>query len=161
MTTYISVVILFVQAYRFDHSATETWSGGRFVSFKSLTDDNGTKHTVTALADAEKIELTIDGKQSEVASDVIPASLWNKAVLERTMLFDSETGRQLSVKVTDLGDEPLVQNGATIEAHHYKVSGDLNRDLWFDGNNLVRIKLFGSDHSTIVSDLAPESAASR
>jgi hypothetical protein len=160
-TTHISVVVMFVQAYRFDHSATETWTGGHFVSFKSLTDDNGTKHTLTALAQDNKIDLDIDGKHSEAAPDYVPASWWSRDFVNRTDMFDSQTGRELSVKVTDLGDEPLVQNGTKIEAHHYKVSGDLDRDIWFDGDTLVRVKLFGSDHSTIVSDLASESGESR
>lgn len=159
-TTHISVVVMFIEAYRFDHSATETWTDGRFVSFKSLTDDNGTKHNVAAVAEGDKLDLDVDGKHSEAAPDLVPASWWCRDFVNRTDMLDSETGRQLSIKVTDLGDEPLLQNGATIQAHHYKVSGDLNRDLWFDGDNLVRIKLFGTDHSTIVSDLAPDSGES-
>lgn len=151
--THISVVVMFIQAYHFDHSATETWTDGKFVSYQSKTDDNGTDHTVTASAEKNKVDLDVDGKHSEAASDDVPASWWNKDFLNRTDMFDSETGKQLSIKVTDLGDEPLVQNGTTIQAHHYKISGDIDRDLWFDGDTLVRIKLLGSDHSTIISDL--------
>ena len=153
-TTHISVVIMFIQAYHFDHSATETWTGGRFVSYKALTDDNGTKHSVTAIASGDKVDLDVDGTQSEAAPDLVPASWWNRDFVNRTDMLDAETGRLISIKVTDLGDEPLVQNGTKIEAHHYKVSGDLDRDLWFDGDSLLRIQLVGSDHSTIVSDLA-------
>ncbi len=153
-TTHISVVIMFIQAYHFDHSATETWTGGQFVSYKALTDDNGTKHSVTAIASGDKVDLDVDGTQSEAAPDLVPASWWNRDFVNRTDMLDAETGRLISIKVTDLGDEPLVQNGTKIEAHHYKVSGDLDRDLWFDGDSLLRIQLVGSDHSTIVSDLA-------
>lgn len=153
-TTHILVVVLFIQAYHFDHSATETWTGGRFVSYKALTDDNGTKHSVTAIAAGDKVDLDVDGKQSQAAPDLLPASWWNKDFVNRTDMLDAETGRQISIKVTDLGDEPLVQNGTTVQARHYKVRGDIERDLWFDGDRLLRIQLVGSDHSTIVSDLA-------
>jgi hypothetical protein len=156
-TTHISVVVMYIEVYRFDHSATETWTDGKFVSYKASTDDNGTKHDILANASEDKVDLDIDGKHSEGAPDLIPASWWSRDFVNRTDMLDSETGRLISIKVTDLGDEPLVQNGTTIQAHHYKVSGDVNRDLWFDGDALVRIKLLGSDHSTIVSDLAPES----
>jgi Family of unknown function (DUF6134) len=158
-TTHISVVVMFIQAYHFEHSATETWTGGKFVSYKSYTDDNGTKHNVSAVANNDKLELDVDGTHSEAAPDLVPASWWNKDFVNRTDMLDAETGRPVSIKVADLGDEPLVQNGATIQAHHYKVSGDLHRDLWFDGDTLVRIQLTGSDHSTIVSDLRPETAS--
>jgi Family of unknown function (DUF6134) len=152
-TTHISVVVMFIQAYHFDHSATETWTGGRFVSYKAQTDDNGTKHSVVATAAGDKVDLEVDGTHSEAAPDLVPASWWNRDFVNRTDMLDAETGRLISIKVTDLGDEPLVQNGTTIQARHYKISGDLDRDLWFDGDTLLRIQLVGSDHSTIVSDL--------
>lgn len=153
LTTHISVVIMFIEAYRFDHSATETWTGGQLVSYKSMTDDNGKKHSVLAVADGDKLALDVDGTHSETARDLIPASLWSKDFVDRTNMFDSDTGKELTIKVKDLGDEALVQHGTKIEAHHYKISGDLDRDLWFDGDTLVRIKLLGSDHSTIISEL--------
>ncbi|HLH12814.1 MAG TPA: DUF6134 family protein [Methylovirgula sp.] len=158
-TTHISVVVMFIQAYHFDHSATETWSGGHFVSFKSSTDDNGTKHEVSAVAKKDAVDLVVDGKESEASADLVPASWWCTDFVTRTDVLNAETGQPASIKVTDLGEEPVVENGTTIQAHHYKVSGDINRDLWFDGDNLVRLKLLGSDHSTIVSDLAPDSEA--
>jgi hypothetical protein len=158
-TTHISVVVMFIQAYHFDHSATEIWTGGRFVSYKAQTDDNGTKYDVSAVAAQDKIDLIVDGIHSEAAPDLVPASWWNRDFVNRTDMLDSETGKPVSIKVTDLGDEPLVQNGVTVQARHYKVSGDVERDLWFDGDRLVRIMLVGSDHSTIVSDLRPDPGA--
>ncbi|MGH6818433.1 MAG: DUF6134 family protein [Methylovirgula sp.] len=157
-TTHISVVVMFIQAYHFEHSATETWTGGKFVSYKAYTDDNGTKHNVSAVADNDKIELDVDGTHSEAAPDLVPASWWNKDFVNRTDMLDTETGQPVSIKVADLGDQSLVQNGATIQAHHYKITGALHRDLWFDGDTLVRIQLVGSDHSTITSDLRPTPA---
>jgi hypothetical protein len=157
-TTHISVVVMFIQAYHFEHSATETWTGGKFVSYKAYTDDNGKKHDVSAVANNDKLELDVDGTHSEAPPDLVPASWWNRDFVSRTDMLDAETGRLVSIKVADLGDEQLVQNGATIQAHHYKISGDIDRDLWFDGDSLVRIQLLGSDHSTIVSDLRPEAA---
>lgn len=158
-TTHISVVVMFIQAYHFEHSATETWTGGKFASYKAYTDDNGTKHDVSVVADSDKIELDVDGTHSEAPPDLLPASWWSKDFVNRTDMLDSETGRPVSIKVADLGDESLVQNGTTIQARHYQVSGDLHRDLWYDGDTLVRIQLIGKDHSTITSDLRPTPAS--
>ncbi len=63
---------------------------------------------------------------------------------------------QLSVKVKDLGDEQIDYRGQQIKAHHYEISGDYDRDVWFDADKVVRIKFFGSDHSTIMSELVPD-----
>src|SRR5665213_3690544 len=47
--THISVVVMFMEAYRMEHTAVETWSDGAFVSYKAQTDDNGTKRTILAM----------------------------------------------------------------------------------------------------------------
>ncbi len=154
-TTHISVVIMFIEAYRFDHTATETWNGNQFVSFKSQTDDNGKKHSVSATAAGGKIALEIDGKRSEAPGTVIPGSFWNKAFVSATQMFDDSDGKRLSIKVSDLGDETLFLHETKHQVRHYQVSGDLPRDLWFEGDSLVRLKLTGSDGSKIVSDLRP------
>ena len=154
-TTEISVVIMFVEAYRYEHSGLETWTGGQFTSFKSQTNDGGTKHNVVATLVGDKINLMSDGKRSEVPRTVVPASLWNKAFIDHPALFDAETGAPISIQVKDMGDEPFVFHGAKIKARHYKITGDIERDFWFDGDKLLRMKMLGSDHSTIVSELQP------
>ncbi len=152
-TTHISVVVLFVEAYRYEASSTEFWKAGHFVSYKSRTNDNGTKHSVSAMAVADKFSMTVDGVGRDLPQIILPATLWNKDFVDATQLFDSEKGAILSINVKDLGDEVIQLNGANINAHHYKITGDFPRDIWLDGDVPVRIKLLGSDHSTILSDL--------
>ena len=152
-TTHISVVIMFIEAYRYEHSATETWTAGQFVSYKSRTNDNGKKHSLSAIVVDDKLDLTVDGKQQELPHVVLPASLWNNDFINQTELFDTDTSTSLSIKVKDMGDEPITLHGTKITTHHYKITGDLARDLWLDGDVPVRIKLLGSDRSKIVSTL--------
>ena len=151
--THISVMVMFVEAYRFEHKAVETWNAGQFVSFSSHTNDNGKKHNVTAMVVGDKFDLTADGKLQELPQIVFPASLWNNDFIGQTQLFDTATGKILSINVKDMGVEPIVQHGTTIQAEHYKMTGDLSRDIWLNGNVPARIKLLGSDHSKIVSNL--------
>jgi hypothetical protein len=52
-------------------------------------------------------------------------------------------------------------HGVAHHAHHYKIvdtlKGEFARDLWFDGDVLVRTKIIGSDNSVILSDLRESS----
>lgn len=159
IATSISVKVMFIEAYRYEHAATETWKGNQLVAYKSQTDDNGTKHTIDAGpgSSPDKLSLTVDGKRSEVAKTISPASLWNKDVINRSDLFQTDDGKRLSIKVKDVGEEALVVHGVKRQTHHYRISdktpGEFDRDVWYDGDLLVRMKLLGSDHSTIVSDL--------
>lgn len=161
--TDLSVKIMFVEAYRYQHSCSETWKNGQLVAFKSKTNDNGTTHSVEVTAKPDKLSMEADGKHLELPKSVAPASLWSKDVVHQTDAFAPDTGKRMAMKVTDLGTEPVTINGVTRQAHHYKISDTLNgeftRDLWFDGDVLVRTKIIGSDNSVILSDLREDKRA--
>ncbi len=151
--TQISVTAAFIELYHFDHSAVETWTGGQFVSYKAETNDNGTKYNISAMAAGGKLELTVNGQQIELSQIALPTTLWNKNFVTSTQMIEADKGTLLSVKVKDVGDEVIELNGAQVHAHHYKITGDYSRDVWLVNDIPVRIKLRGSDHSLIVSDL--------
>lgn len=158
--TKISVKVLSIEMYHYEHSANETWKGGQLVAFKSHTNDNGTKHDVEMSpgSSPDKLTLTVDGVKSDVPKAISPASLWTRDVVSHPDLFDPVDGKRLSVKTKDMGEETVtLDDGAKKQTHHYKLSektpGEFDRDLWYEGDLLVRMKMTGSDRSTIVSDL--------
>lgn len=155
--TDLSVKVMFIEAYRYEHSCDEIWKNGQLVAFKSRTNDNGTKHSVDVKAMPDKLSMEADGKHSDLPKTAAPASLWSKDALHQFEAFDPDTGKRLSMNVTDLGTEALSIHGMTHQAHHYKVAdtlaGEFTRDIWFDGDVLVRTKIVGSDNSVILSDL--------
>jgi hypothetical protein len=153
ISTKILVKVMFIEAYRFDHDSTETWKTGQLVAFNSQTNDNGTKHSVTVTSSPDKLDINADGKHSDAPLSLRPASLWDRSFNTQTEFFDPQNGKRLAVKIKDVGDEKITVQGAPRQAHHYKISGDLERDVWFDGDTLVRLKLVGSDKSIIDSDL--------
>jgi Domain of unknown function (DUF6134) len=154
--THISVVVMFIQAYHFAHSAVETWTGGKFVSYKAVTDDNGKPFDVKAVAKDDGVMLDVNGTETKLPGSVVVASFWNKAFVDQTLLVHPDSGAQLNVKVKDIGEEQIDLHGNQIKAEHYQISGDIDRDIWFEGDKLVRFKLLGSDHSTIMSELTAD-----
>jgi hypothetical protein len=153
--THISVVVMFIQAYHFAHSAVETWTGGKFASYKAVTDDNGKHFKVEAVAKDDSVMLDVNGEETKLPGNTVIASLWSKAFVDQTMMIHPDSGAQLQVKVKDLGEENIDFHGSQIKAEHYHIAGDFERDVWFEGDELVRFKLIASDHSTIMSELVP------
>ncbi|MGH6801130.1 MAG: DUF6134 family protein [Methylocella sp.] len=155
--TDLSVKVMFIEAYRYEHSCDETWKNGQLIAFKSRTNDNGTKHSIDVTAAPDKLSMDADGKQIDLPKSAAPASLWSKDAIHQFDAFDPDTGKRLSIEVTDLGNETLTIHGVTHVAHHYKIvdtlTGDFAREVWFDGDVLVRTKVVGSDNSVIISDL--------
>jgi hypothetical protein len=153
MATRLAVTAAFIELYHFEHTAVETWTAGHFTSYKAHTNANGSKYTISAVAAGGKLNLTVNGQQSELNSIILPTTLWNKDFVDATQMFDADKGMLVSVKVDDLGDEAIELNGAEVQTHHYKITGDFARDVWLQDGLPVRIQLFGSDRSLIVSDL--------
>jgi len=56
----------------------------------------------------------------------------------------------MTIRVADLGMENVPVKGGQVTAHHYRLSGGLDRDLWYDGQgNLARVAFKADDGSTV------------
>ena len=151
--TKIDVKVMFINAYSFAYTAREVWSDNAFASFRSQTDDNGTKHTVTATAVADKTAIVADGRRTDAVKGILPTSFWTTNFAGKSDFFNTETGQQLKVEIRDLGMEQLPTKAGTRPARHLRLSGGLERELWFDASGApVRFQLKGSDGSTITSE---------
>jgi len=155
VSTDIQVKVLFITAYKFKHNSQEVWSNGRLVSLKSTTDDDGTDKALTAKAEDGKITLDsmVKGQDRRqfAAAAAIPASLWNPAIVTQTAIVNTLDGKLMKVKVANVGSEQVDAGGAKVTAHHYKISGELTRDLWFDdAGRLVRVSFPDKTSTEIV-----------
>lgn len=149
--TRIAVKIAFFTAYHFNHDSHEVWRDDRLVRMETTTDDDGTDHTLEVSAgDKGKLQVVSDGKTMQADPDAIPASLWNPAVIRTHDLMDSLVGKRLDVSIADRGDDVVTVRGKQVKAHHYSMTGELARELWYDENGvLVRFTLKGKDGSDV------------
>jgi hypothetical protein len=149
--TNVVVKIAMVPVYRFEHQGRELWRNGQLVGLHSETDDDGTKHSLDAGASAGSVQIVGDGARSQADAGIIPASLWNHDLVKQNVLLNTLTGKLMKVQVTDLGTEDIQSQGKNIQAHHYRMSGELERELWYDpGNTLVQVRFKANDSSTIL-----------
>ena len=150
VTTDLAVKVLFVTAYRLQHSATERWMNGQLVALDSSTDSNGVRHKVSATRGMSGLEVKADGKTSRVDQNVFPASLWNPELMRRKAALDTQDGQVDPISVTDHGSEDLRLGAQALKAHHYEIKGRYSQDIWYDERGrLVQVKLIGSDGSQI------------
>jgi hypothetical protein len=149
-TTDLTVKVLFVTAYRLQHSATERWLSGQLVAFNSTTDNNGTRHKVSVTLGAAGLEVDADGKTSRVDKTIVPASIWNPELVRRKTVLDTQDGQIDPIAVTDNGTDELTLDAHPVKAHHYGIKGRFSQDVWYDERGrLVQLKLVGSDGSVI------------
>ena len=135
VTTDIVVKIPLIRAtaYSFQHKSVESWSGGKLSSVRSATNDDGTPH-----------QLSSPGK------GMLPASLWNDDIVKAGKLLNTIDGSIMNVRVSDMGPENVTTRRGPVATHHYRLSGDLNRDLWYDAQgNLAHVSFTADDGSTV------------
>ena len=129
----VKVPIIRTTAYSFKHNSVEKWSGNNLVKVSSETNDDGTPH-----------QLSTGG------NGVLPASLWNIDAMHNGKLLNTIDGTIMPVRVSDLGTEAVTVKSGQINAHHFRLSKGLNRDLWFDNEgNLARVAFKADDGSTV------------
>ncbi|HXP98353.1 MAG TPA: DUF6134 family protein [Telmatospirillum sp.] len=149
--TNILVRMAYVPVYRFEHTGSEVWQHGHLVSLRSQTNDDGEEHSLVVGAKNDHIEIDGDGLRSQADSGIIPASLWNHDLVTQGVLLNTLTGKQMPVRVDTLGEEPVSAHGTETRALHYRVTGELQRDLWYDrSGTLVQVKFKAKDASDIL-----------
>jgi len=145
VTTDIRIKVLFVTAYKFIHTSKEVWMKGRLIALNSNTDDDGTSKSLNILSQADR--LTIDSaikgqdRRQHAAASMLPASLWNQNVINQDALLNTLDGTVMNIHVDDLGQDKVKAKGTDVTAHHYAISGELTREVWFNGaGELVRMR---------------------
>jgi hypothetical protein len=126
------VKLLAIPLFKREATYRELWREGRLIAFDSHFVDNGEIYEVSARADGE--HTVIDGRRGriEAPATIVSNHPWNYDVLERTLLFDTQRGRLQQVQVTPAGTETITVAGREVAARKYLVTGDLERELWYD-----------------------------
>lgn len=147
----IAVTFLFVTLYRYQLDARETWRDGRLIALVSTTDDDGDLYAVNAVANGETISVEAGAYSWTAPATVVPTSLWRRDMARGTLLLGVKQGEPIAVVFDEVGRETVPARGGEVEATHVVVSGELERELWYDGDGmLVRLRLVGRDGSNIV-----------
>ncbi len=150
IATHVQVKIAYVTVYRFDQVETEQWVNGSLIAMTSLTNDNGTVHKVSAKRRGDVLLVEADGKASEVDPSVVPVSLWNASLVQKTLALNSKDGTITPVSVVDHGEEQLVLDGRPTTVRHYSIKTSFPQDVWYDKQDrLVKVELRGRDGSRI------------
>ena len=151
ISTDLTVKVLFITAYHFQHAASERWVNGRLVAFNSTTDNNGTLHKLSAAMKSSGLEMDADGKAVHLDQNIMPGSLWNAELLKRTTMLDTQEGEVLPLSVVDAGVEELMIRNQPVKARHYTLKSKWSQEVWYDDRQrLVQAKFVGSDGSVIM-----------
>jgi hypothetical protein len=140
----------FIPLYRFDHRAHEVWRDGALVRLSATTQDNGDDFQIEVRPDGAGLVLSVNGESTPIEANTVPASLWNIALVGRKVILDPADGEMMAVAISDAGAETITVRGRDVVARHYVMTGDFERDLWYDRDGvLMQVRFKGDDGSEI------------
>lgn len=130
-TVNLSYSFAYVNFLDYTHKSRDYWKHGRLVKVEGRTNNNGEKLTVRARRDGEEMVIIEGEKPGRTPSRVIPTSWWNHGITKGPSLLDTQYGRYRSVSVEKVGEASRRKGSETVTADHYRVSGDLELQLWY------------------------------
>jgi hypothetical protein len=128
------VKLLFITAYKYQHTAREKWQGDCLTSLQARTEEKGETTLI-------KGQLASDGFKLESPLSVLPACVmtfayWNPKMLTQSKLLNPQTGEWLDVTIHKKGTESLQVRGETVSAERYFLDAKkLKIDLWYSSSN--------------------------
>lgn len=137
--------------YRYSHRGNEVWKGSMLQSIDTKTDDNGKQFTMRARHDGNRLAVERKGPDTGLSTSmndqgfqrnaavvealpptVLPSTHWNLSQVRQSMLLNTQYGTPAKVQIVDLGRETIKTSSRSIQATHYRYSGDITLDQWFD-----------------------------
>jgi hypothetical protein len=127
-----TVRFLFLDAYRYVHTARERWDGDCLTAIESHTDDNGKQLTVRGMRTGGQFEVATVSGPAELPGCVMSFAYWNPAILRQARLLNAQNGALVDVRVEPLGEEAVLVRGSAVLARRYALHApDFRIDVWY------------------------------
>lgn len=142
-----NVKLLFINAYQYDHQATENWDKNCLKSLASETLENKTKTIVKGQRQADHFEVRNGNEVQNLPACTMTFAYWNQKILEQSKLLNPQNAEFLDTTIKQLGKVMLEVKGKAIETLHYKLDASLqgkqklNIELWYSADKLEWVGL--------------------
>jgi hypothetical protein len=129
----IAVRVLGLTAYRYTLESREIWENGQLARLDARTNDDGTAHFARAERSGDGLSIEGSEYRGTVAGTPATTTYWSPAFLERPVWISTQDGRPWRVQAQAAGTEPFPTAAGSVNATRWRVRGDLDLDLFYDG----------------------------
>ena len=146
--TEIEVTFASIPLFTFEHQARQLWENGRALRIDAKTDDNGERLDITVEGTDQGYVRTVNGRVDTFENPTAVLAFWNQDTLKHDAFFSAVEDKTFNASFEYLGTDEITLAGQQLEAEHYRMRGDEERDLWFDPDGhvaKVAFERYGSD----------------
>jgi hypothetical protein len=151
--TELEVTLLGLSLYGFNQQVEEVRTGDNIMSLISEADDNGTDRKVNLALEGDVLKGEYNGSDRAVNPKLPTSLFWQKPAIGDGLIIDCLRGRAREVTVKDLGAETIALPVGRVETHHYRMTGDWKRDLWYDASGVLVAGQLVKDGATVRQEL--------
>ena len=131
-----NVKVLFINAYKYDHTSKEEWQGDCLQAIEVNTTENKVVTNVKGEKTTAGFEIS-DGKTKQTLPEcVMTFAYWNPKILTQKQLLNPQNAEYLNTIFDKQADETIMVKGKPTETSHYKLKGTM------DGKNKLNIELW-------------------
>lgn len=142
-----------ITLFRYRHHNTEVWQGNRLIALDSETYDDGNDFKLSVRESPEGLDVDGWSGRFSVAADTLSSSYWNPETIYQSRILDTQRGYLMDLDTEWLGREQVLAGGRPTEADRYRVTGDLEMEIWYsDPGQWVKLDFFARG-STISYEL--------
>ena len=150
----VNVLVKFgpIPLVRYAHRNQETWRRDRLEGLAADTNRNGTRLRMSARWTDAGLAVEGSGTRPYVAPEnALPTTYWNPRMLLGPMIGTQDGGLVKPVVAPEPTGPIHLASGDAIHARHYKLSGDLDLDLWYDPSDTWAGMQFAVDDGSIIT----------
>jgi len=132
------VKVLFINAYRYQHQADETWQGQCLSQLTAHTEENKEITDVRGQQQDDQFVIEQKAGRQSLPACVMTFAYWNPEILKQSRLLNPQNAEYLDVTVTDEGRQTIQVKGQHMVAHQYRLNGKyqgkekLKITVWYD-----------------------------
>lgn len=128
-----SVRVLGIPVYRYHHFASEIWRGNCLRQLSAETNDDGAVTQVSALLqENDSMKVMVGADVRTVPGCIMSFAYWNPELRQQKRLLNAQTGKEESVQLRRLADQPIEVRGRTLTAARWRITGTAAPvDIWY------------------------------
>lgn len=136
-----NVKVLFIEAYKYDHTAKEQWAGDCLTALEANTTENKVVTKVSAKLEGDSFNIKNGSAEQALPACVMTFAYWNPKILAQSKLLNPQNAEYLDTTISKLGSAQIEVKGKQTETMHYKITGTLKGvkkldiELWYNQDN--------------------------
>ena len=133
--------------YEMQHLRQEIWRDGELEEMTAYTNKNGEVYDIAITREPQGYTRVVNGRTDSFDLSVKLLALWHEDLFEYTSFMSPMEDRTYRISVELVGADKIDLLDRSVEAFHYRMSGDTNREIWYDDDgHIMKVRLL--DHSS-------------